>query len=112
MRPPTRAVDVDGREAAPRLEVGDDRGAAAHGIEVVDAEGDPDLAGDREQVQHEVGRASGRGAGSDTVLERLTGKDALGREAALQQLHDQFAGTGAYLVLAAVEGWRTGRAHR
>src|ERR671911_1256075 len=33
-------------------------------------------------------------------------------EAALQEFHDQFAGTGADLVLAAVEGWGTGRAHR
>jgi hypothetical protein len=85
---PASAVDVDGRVAAPRLEVGDDRGAATHGIEVVDVEGDPDLAGYREQVQYEVGRASGRRAGGDTVLERLAGQEALRCEAALQQLHD------------------------
>ena len=74
---PAGAVDVDGRVAASRFEVGDDRGAIADGVEVVDVEGDPDLAGYREQVQHEVGRASRGRPGGDAVLEGLAGEDAL-----------------------------------
>ena len=56
------------------------------GIEVVDV-GGTDLAGYREQVEDEAGRASRRRAGGDTVLERLAGRRRSG-EAALQQLHD------------------------
>src|ERR671921_1409577 len=109
---PTRAVDVYRGVAAAGLQVGDDRGAAAHAVEVVDIEGNPDLAGYGEQVEDEVGRATGGRPGGDAVLEGLAGQDAFRREVALEQLHDEGACTGADLVLAAVEGWRAGRAHR
>jgi hypothetical protein len=62
-------VDVDGRVAAAWLDIGDDRGAVAYRVEVVDAERDPDLPRYREQVQDEVCRAPGGGPRGDPVLE-------------------------------------------
>ena len=109
---PPGAVDVDGRVAASRLDVGDDRGAVAHGVEVVDVEWNPDLARYRQQVQHEVGRAARSRASGDAVLEGLAGQDAVRREAALKRVHHEPADLGADLVLAAVEGWRIRRSHR
>src|SRR5919112_4030951 len=108
---PTRAVDVYRGVAAAGLKVGDDRGATAHAVEVVDVEGYPDLAGYGEQVEDEVGRPSGGRPGGDAVLEGLAGQDAFWREAALEQLHDEPTGARADFILATVEGRRAGRAH-
>jgi hypothetical protein len=44
-------------------------------VEVVDRELDTEPAGDRDQVDHGVGRAADRGERDDRVLERLAGQD-------------------------------------
>ncbi len=105
-------IHVHGDVAAPWLEVGDDGGAPAHAVEVVDVEGHARLAGEGEEVEHRVGRPTGGGDGGYRVLERLAGEDVGRLEAAVQEVHDQLAGLDASLVLAGVVGWRVGVAHR
>ena len=63
-------VHLRRREPAARLHVGDDRRPVRDDPELVDVEGDPELVGDRQEMQHAVGRAAGRGDRRDAVLER------------------------------------------
>ena len=64
------AVQIGRDEPAARLEVGEQRHAAADAVEVVDVERHARLVRDRQQVQHRVGRAAGGGDRGDRVLER------------------------------------------
>jgi hypothetical protein len=79
-------------------------------VEVVEGEIDLCLVGDREQVQHGVGRAAERHHDSDRVLERVPGQDLPGRDAAAQQLDDGLAGPAGVPVAAAVHRRRRGTA--
>ena len=58
-RHPAGGVEVGRDVVAAGLQVGQQRSAAGDCLEVVDLELDPGLAGDREQVEHAVGRAAG-----------------------------------------------------
>ena len=78
-RDAARLVHVERGVAAARPHVGDERGPVGDGPELVDVERDPELVGDREQMQHAVGRAAGGGHAGDPVLERLAGHDVHGR---------------------------------
>jgi hypothetical protein len=65
---------------ARRLQVDEARQLAREPVEVVDAELDAEAAGDRDQVDHGVGRAADRRERDDRVLERLPrqhGRDPL-----------------------------------
>ena len=64
-------VDVVHDVAAERLQVAEVRHLRADPVEVVEGQVDLGLAGDREQVQHGVGRAAERHHDGDGVLERL-----------------------------------------
>ena len=64
-------VDVVHDVLAERLEVAEVRHLVADPVEVVEREVDLGLAGDREQVEHGVGRAAERHHDRDRVLERL-----------------------------------------
>ena len=75
------AVDVVHDVLAERLHVGDVRHLVADAVEVVQGQVDVGLAGDREQVQHDVGRAAERHRQGDRVLERLLGEDVARRDA-------------------------------
>ena len=75
------AVDVVHDVAAERLQVADVRHLAADPVEVVEGQLDLGLVRDREQVQHDVGRAAERHADGDGVLERLLGQDLAGGDA-------------------------------
>ena len=107
-----RLVDVGGGVAPARLEVGDQRGAAADGVEVVDRQGHAGLARHRQQVQHHVGRAAAGRRGGDAVLECGAGEDLLREDAAPQHVHDRLAGPAADVVLARVDGRDAGGAER
>ena len=52
----------------------------------------PDLVGDREQVQHAVGRAAAAGDRGDRVLEALAGDDVARALAALEHVHHESPG--------------------
>ena len=65
----TRVVELGGGVAAARLHVGDDRGPVGDPVELVDLERDPELVGEREEVEDAVRRAAGRRDRRDRVLE-------------------------------------------
>ena len=74
----TGAVHVVRVPAAPRLHVGDDRGPRRDPLEVVDRELDSEIAGDRDQVERPVRRASRRGDRGNRVLEGLARHERAG----------------------------------
>ena len=86
-----RLVHVERGVAPARPHVGDERGPVGDGPELVDVERDPELVGDREQMQDAVRRSAGRGHAGDPVLERLAGHDVLGPDVAPDEVHDQLA---------------------
>ncbi len=97
-----RLVHVDRDEAAAGLEARDDRRARGHALEVVEAELDPELARDRDQVQDAVRRAARRGHAGGGVLERVA-RDQLGRaQIAAHDVHDEAAGGDRRVGLALV----------
>src|SRR5919199_754447 len=103
----SRAVEVHGGVAAAGLEVGEDGGPPADPVEVVYVEGDLRLGGQREEVEHGVGRAAARRDRRYGILERLAGEDVLRRQAPVEQIHDEPARLGAHLVFARVVGGGT-----
>ena len=98
-----RVEHVDGDEAAARLEVGDDRRPPGDRVEVVDRERDVQLARDRQQVQHAVGRAAARGDRRRGVLERLARDDLRGPHVVAHQPHDHLAALLGGVALAPVD---------
>ena len=97
------AVEIDHVVLAVRLHVGDVRDARADAVEVVELELDARLVGDREQVQHRVGRTAERHHDRDRVLERLLGHDLAGPEVELEQVHHRPARLVREVVAAAVD---------
>ncbi len=98
------AVDVVHDVLAERLHVGDVRRLVADAVEVVQRQVDLRLAGDREQVQHDVRRAAERHREGDRVLERLFREDVARRDAQAQQVDDGLARAVRVVVAAAVGG--------
>ena len=96
------AVHVGHHEPAERLHVGQERGAVADPVEVLEVQVDLRLVGDRHQVQDGVGRAAERHDHGDRVLERLLGHDLPRGDALAQQVHDGLAGGDGERVAAAV----------
>jgi hypothetical protein len=91
-QPDTAGLVHVGRDvAAARLQVGDDRGAAGDGVEVLELERDADLAGDREQVEHAVRRAARARDRGNRVLERLAGQDLRRAGVGADELHRELA---------------------
>ena len=70
-----RAVEVLHQKAAGRLQVDQQRHARADAVEVVLGELDPEPPGDRQQVDHGVGRPADGGERDDRVLERAAGEE-------------------------------------
>src|SRR5439155_7460526 len=66
-------IDVDRDELAAGLQVYEDRGAVADGLEIVDGERHTGLPRHGEEVQHGIGRAAGSSDSGDGVLESLAG---------------------------------------
>ena len=100
------AVDVVHHVLAERLQVADVRHLRADAVEVVEGELDLGLAGDREQVQHDVRGAAEGHAHRDGVLERLLGEDLTRGDAVLQQVDDGLARAVRVVVATAVGGCR------
>ncbi len=100
------AVDVAHVELAARLGVGDVRHAGGDLVEVVELELDAGLVGDRQEVQHGVGRAAERVGERHRVLERALGEDVARAQADPQHVDDRLAGAHRIVLAAAVDGRR------
>ena len=85
-------VDVVHHEAPEGLEVADVRDLGADPVEVVEGQVDLGLAGDGEEVQDGVGRATEGHHDGDGVLEGLLGHDLPRPDAELEQPHHRLAG--------------------
>ena len=95
-------VEVGGDEAAAGLEVGEQRRRPRDPLEVVHRQLDPELVGERDQVQDAVGRAAGGADAGDRVLQRVAGDhlargDVVGEDPD-HQLAD-FLGDGVLVVV-------------
>ena len=84
-------VHVGGDEAAGGFQVGEDRGALADGLEIVDVERDSGLARNGQQVQHGVGGAAGGGHRGDGIFEGVGGEDIQRANSAAKQVHHHLA---------------------
>ncbi len=100
------AVDVVHDVLAEGLQVADVRHLRADAVEVVESQVDLGLVRDREQVQHDVGRAAERHADRDRVLERLLGEDVARGDAEAQQVGDGLTGAVGEVVPTRVGGGR------
>ena len=96
-------VHVGGDESAPRLEARHDRSPGRDPVEVLQLEGDVQLAGDGEQVEDAVRGAAGRDDRRCGVLERLARDDRRGPDVVSDEAHRQPARLGRGLVLGGVE---------
>ena len=99
-----RVVHVRCGVAAARPHVGHDRRALGDRREVVDVELDPELVGDREQVEDAVRRAARRCDRGDAVLERLPRDEGRRPCIAPDEVHHQLARPASGLVLGGVLG--------
>ena len=96
-------VEIFGDVLAAGLEAGHHRRAGRHPVEVIDAQRHTGLPGNRQQVQHPVGRAAGGGDGGDRVLERGPRHDLARPQVLREQLHDQPARLLGDLVFVRVQ---------
>ncbi len=101
---PPIADQLGHQVAAAGSHVREHRHALADAGEVVEGELHPCRMGDRQQVQHGVGRAAQRDRHGDGVLEGLAGEDVAGLDAELQQLQHRRAGAAAVVPLALAHG--------
>ena len=93
-------------EAPARLHVGDVRHLGRDAVEVVEVQFDTGLVGQRQQVEHRIGRSTERRQDGDGVLERLLGHDHPRRDAEAEQVHHCLAGTTRVVFATAVDGRR------
>ena len=96
-------VHVGGDESAPGLEARDDRSPGGDAVEVLQLEGDVQLAGDGEQVEDTVRGATGRDDRCRGVLERLARDDRRGPDIVSDEAHRKPARLGRGFVLRGVE---------
>ena len=106
------AVEIAHVELAARLHVGDVRHTRGDLVEVVEIELDAGLVGDRQQVQHGVGRTAERVGERDRVLERALGQDVVRSQPDPQHVDDRLAGAARVVVTPAVDGGRRRRARQ
>ena len=86
------------REASARPKIRQHRNCLADPREIIESQFDICRGGNRQQVQHGIGRAAERDAHGDRILERLAGHDLPRPDAALDQLDDGRPGAGAVLA--------------
>ncbi len=111
-RIPPGAIKVRSNEAAAGLEIGEQRGARADAVEVVDGELDAGFARDGQQVQHGVGRAAARGHAGNGVLQRVAGEDRARTQIAPHQLHDLHARLKPNIIFLGIGCRNAGAVHR
>jgi DNA-binding FadR family transcriptional regulator len=104
-------AEVLHQELARRLQVQDAGQLGGQAVEVVERELDADAPGDRQQVDHEVGRAADRGVDLDRVLDRLARQDLRHVQVLVDHADDAPARLAREHVAAAVDG-REGRVAR
>ena len=85
------AMEIDGDVLSRRLEIAQHRNAFAHTLEIIDRPFDAGRCGNREIVQHRVGRAARRHDERDRVLDRFTRDDVARFQITLDRLY-QYAG--------------------
>ncbi len=105
-------VDVEHHVLAERFHVRQVRHLLADAGEVLQRQLDVGLVGDRQQMQHRIGRAAERHHHRDRVLERLLGEDVAGGDAAAQQFDDGLPAAPGEPVAPAVGGRRGGAARQ
>ena len=94
-----RLVHIRGEETPGGHQIADERRALADRLDVIDGEGDACLAGNRQAVQHHVGRATAGRRRGNGVLQRSAGDDLARRQVLLDHLHDEFARPKRDIVL-------------
>jgi hypothetical protein len=85
-------------------DVGEDRNLARQLIEALQGERDAGPAGDRDQMDHGVGRAAHRQVAADRVVDRRGREDVGGLQAFPDHPDDPPAGRGAHARVAGVGG--------
>ena len=117
-------VHVGGREPAPRRHVGDDRGPVGDLAELVDVERNPELMGDRQEVEDAVGRAARRGDRGNRIVDGRPRNDRGRPDVVTHEGHRQLAARSCGIVFGGILGRNTvepsgrdaqefeGRAHR
>jgi len=88
----TSRVEVGRDEPASGSQVGEDRGARADRVDVIDVNGHGRLGCNRQQMQHRVGRPPRGREGRDRVLERRTGHDRAGAGSLFHELDRETPG--------------------
>ncbi len=107
-----RIVEVARHKAPARLEVGNERGARADAVEVVNAQFDSGLVGNGEQMEDGVGRAAGGGDAGDGVFNGVAGQDLGGAEVTAEEFHHDLPGGKGKLVFFFNHRRGTVEAHR
>ena len=103
-------VEIGHVELAAGLHVGEVRHPGGDLVEVVEVEFDAGLVGDREQVQHRVGRAAEGVGQRHRVLERTLGQDVVRPQAGPQHVDHGRAGPPGVVLAAPIDGGRRRRA--
>src|ERR1044071_6884117 len=81
------------------FEIGQDRDTLAHPREIVEGKFHPGGVGDRQKVQHGIGRTAEGDHDGNGVLERLPREDVERPQSSPEHLHDRGAGAAAVLDL-------------
>src|SRR5262249_57981398 len=94
-----RFVQIAGDKSTPGLEVGDQGGTTADGIEIVNGQLDLCFLGDREQMQHRIGGTTRRRHRSDGILDGFARDDSRWSQVTAQKLDYELPGTESGFVL-------------
>lgn len=103
-RRPAELVQVDHRLRAAGSEAAENRRPFQNGLQVSQIEGHARFLGQRQQMNHTIGRAADGGDRDGGVLERLPRQDVARAELLFEQGPDQSAGRLAVGRLAGVDG--------
>ena len=89
----TGVVQIHRHVTAAWFEVTDHRHPLTNPFEVIDAEGHPRGAGDRQQMQHGIGGSTHRHDHADGVLEGVVGEQIQRADVGLHRIHQHFGGS-------------------
>src|SRR5262249_53706121 len=101
------SVQIAGDKSTTRLEVGDQRGTTADGIEIVNGQLDLCLLGDGEQMQHRIGGTTRRRHRSDGILDGFARDDPRWSQVTAQKLDYELPGVESGFVLFRNRRWDT-----
>ncbi len=95
------AMHIRGDKTPGGFEIGEQRSALAHCLEIVDLQIDAGFAGDSQQMEDGVGRSSGRGHGCDGVFKRIASQDVARVNSFAQHIQYDLAAIEGNLILLA-----------